>query len=119
MKFLSITIENFSSYYGKHVITFNTSKDKPVSIIIGGGGYGKTSIFDAINWALYGKQYEQTLKNDFEKTIIDYINETALQEANINGLAVEMACTLVFEHEDIKYRIQQAICVKKMERKVL
>lgn len=118
MKFISLTLENYSSYFKKHTITFETNDEKPVTIIIGGGGFGKTSIFDAINWALYGKQYEQTLLNDVEKSIIDYVNETALLNARISGKAVEMACTLIFEHDEFKYRIQQALCVKYINNKI-
>lgn len=117
MKFVSVTLENFSSYYGKHSITFNTTPEKPVAIIIGGTGNGKTSIFDAINWALYGSQYEQTLKDNYEKKILDYLNETALKDAIEGDNSIEMACTLFFEHDDIKYRIHQALRVKNNGKK--
>jgi len=64
MKFEKLALENFSSYRGKHQIEFHTSTDKPVTIIVGGNGKGKTSIFDAINWALYGTLYESILEKE-------------------------------------------------------
>ena len=118
MKFLKLILFNFSSFYKEHVITFHTTDEKTVSIITGGSGYGKTSIFDAINWALYGKDYEFILKKQCQKDILDYINETALKEARLSNNSVEMSSTLFFEHEGIKYRIQQAICVRDDNNKL-
>lgn len=118
MKFEKLTLENFSSYFGKHTIEFHTSEQKPVTVIVGGSGNGKTSIFDALNWALYGDQYEPVLEVQSEKSITDYVNETALKEAASSGDGVEMACSLFFEHEGKHYRIQQAIFAKKNNDKV-
>lgn len=118
MKFEKLIIENFSSYHGKHTIEFHTSAEKPVAIVVGGSGYGKTSIFDAINWALYGSQYELALKEEHEKNIADYVNETAVKNVARAGDAVEMACTLFFEHEGKHYRIQQAIAAKQNKEKM-
>lgn len=118
MKFEKLILENFASYYGKHPIEFHTAPEKPVTIIVGGNGKGKTSIFDALNWSLYGHQYEPVLEKDNEKKITDFVNETALREATFADRSVEMVCTLFFEHEGKHYRIQQAICVKQKEETI-
>ena len=115
MEFEKLEIENFSSYYGKHSIDLKTSSDKPVVIIVGGSGEGKTSIFDALNWALYGRAYESVLLQQRRKRIGDYVNETALKESK-DG--VEMACSLYFSHEGNSYRVQQAVFAKQFEDKV-
>lgn len=112
MKFIKITLNNFSSFYKQHSIEFHTKTEYPVSIIVGGSGFGKTSIFDAINWALYGKEYENILRSQYQKDILDYVNETALKEALPENNAVEMSSTLLFEHDEKRYRVQQAICVR-------
>lgn len=119
MKFEKIILENFSSYYGKHTIEFDTAEQKPVTVIVGGSGFGKTSIFDAINWALYGSQYEPILLSQSEKNITDYINETALKHAERTKEAVEMACSLFFEHEGKHYRIEQELVAKKTNDRIL
>ncbi len=110
MRFEKIIIENFASFFGKHVIEFNSSKEKPITVIIGGSGKGKTSIFDALNWALYGTQYEPVLVKESQKALIDFANETAFTEAIKNNTSFEMSCSLYFEHEEKRYRIQQEIC---------
>ncbi|OQY37010.1 MAG: hypothetical protein B6243_01755 [Anaerolineaceae bacterium 4572_5.2] len=112
MQFERLEMMNFASYYGEHAIDLSASSDEPVVIILGGTGYGKTSIFDAINWALYGQDYEQKLKEQRERDILDYVNESALQDAHTNQRHTEMSCTLYFEHEGSQYYITQMIEVK-------
>lgn len=118
MRFEKLILENFSSYHGKHVIEFNTNEQKPVTVIVGGSGFGKTSIFDAINWALYGSQYEPVLLSQSAKNITDYVNVTALKAAHTND-HVSMTCSLFFEHEGRHYRIEQEIVVKQSGERVL
>jgi DNA sulfur modification protein DndD len=118
MKFEKLILENFSSYYGKHTFEFQTTEQKPVTVIVGSSGGGKTSVFDALNWALYGSQYEPILEEQSEKRITDYVNETALKDALLSGDGVEMACSLFFEHEGKRYRIQQAIFVKQNKERI-
>ena len=48
-----ITIENFQSYYGEQCITFS----KGLNLIIGNGGKGKSKLFNAFYWVLFGKIY--------------------------------------------------------------
>jgi DNA sulfur modification protein DndD len=107
MLFERIELINFASYYGEHSIDLETTKEKPVVVVIGGTGYGKTSIFDAINWALYGGEYERNLIQRRQRTIEDYVNQKALKEASKKGEPVEMSCTVYFEHEGFHYYIQR------------
>ena len=116
MKFEKLVIENFSSFLGKHTILFNTSPNKPITIIIGGSGKGKTSIFDALNWALYGENYEPVLEKESQKKIVDFVNTSAMRDAIRGDTSVEMAATLNFEHDGKHYKIQHAICVKEIRK---
>lgn len=112
MKFDRLELNNFASYYGEHSIDFDCSPDQPVIVVLGGTGQGKTTLFDAINWALYGTDYEVSLKERRNRTVLDYVNETALQEAHGQGYSVETSCTLYFEHEGRHYYITQSLAAK-------
>jgi exonuclease SbcC len=69
MKPLKLDIENFGPFAGKTSIDFTTLDD--IFLITGKTGAGKTTIFDAICFALYGRvpggrnDHPQRLKSDF------------------------------------------------------
>ncbi len=109
MKLEKIIIENFASYYGEHSLDLNTDQDKPVIIIIGGNGFGKTSLFQAINWALYGEDYEKDLKKYYDRKIVDYVNEASLTDGIMNNEIISMSANLYFSHNTDKYLISQNI----------
>jgi DNA sulfur modification protein DndD len=109
MKFERLELCNFASYFGEHSIDLDCAPDKPVIVVLGGTGQGKTTLFDAINWALYGADYEITVKEKRNRAILDYVNETALREAQKKKEFVEMSCTLYFEHEGRHYYITQSL----------
>ena len=112
MLFERIELMNFASYFGEHSMDLETSPEKPVVVVLGGTGQGKSSVFDAINWALYGEEYERDLIKRRQRKIGDYVNQKALREAFERDEAVEMGCTLYFEHDNIHYYISQSLCVK-------
>ncbi len=109
MKFERLEIQNFSSYFGKHKIPLDTTTEQPVVIVIGSGGFGKTSMFRAINWSLYGEDYERVLLENKSIDILDYVNEAALKNAYIEKTEVVMSCALYFEHEGKRYYISQSV----------
>lgn len=118
MKFQKIEIENFASYYGKvGPILMETAPDKPLVVFIGGTGFGKTSFFDAINWALYGQEYEKDLADKKGRDILDYVNESALREAANQGQQVQMSVTLFFEHDGSEFYITQTLLAKPAKEK--
>lgn len=55
MKFERIILENFRQYYGQEKLEFAKDKQRRVTVIHGVNGAGKTSLFLAINWCLYGE----------------------------------------------------------------
>ncbi len=117
MLFERIELLNFASYYGNHSIDLETTTDKPVVVILGGTGHGKTTIFDAINWALYGTEYEPSLIKRRQRKIEDYVNQKAIKDAIEKNETVEMSSTLYFEHDGIHYYITQSLCVKPTKNK--
>ena len=58
MKLERITLENFRQYHGRQRLEFARDEQRRVTVIHGVNGAGKTSLFLAINWCLYGKSVE-------------------------------------------------------------
>jgi DNA repair protein SbcC/Rad50 len=64
MKPLLLTISAFGPYAGKEVVDFRDLKDKNIFLITGPTGAGKTTIFDAICYALFGEASGESRDND-------------------------------------------------------
>ena len=91
MKINSITINNFQSYYGEQIIEFGDG----LNLVIGNGGKGKSKLFNAFYWVLFGKIYVTSegwcttddLYLSSHKALhkFEYINKKALYDAKIDG----------------------------------
>ncbi|WP_440895685.1 AAA family ATPase [Amphibacillus sp. Q70] len=73
MRVLTLTLSAFGPYKEKQVIDFSQLGDESIFLITGPTGAGKTTIFDAICYALYGKasgsdRDHDTLRSDFAAT---------------------------------------------------
>lgn len=54
MRPLKLVVKGFGTYLEKQDLDFELLKDKNIFVITGDTGAGKTTVFDAINYALYG-----------------------------------------------------------------
>ena len=90
MKINSITINNFQSYYGEQTIEFGDG----LNLVIGNGGKGKSKLFNAFYWVLFGKIYVTSegwcttddlyLSSHKALNKFEYINKKALFDAKID-----------------------------------
>ena len=69
MKPIQLTMQAFGSYGKKTVIDF-TKPDQNLFLITGNTGSGKTTIFDAIVFALYGEASSGTMQ--IRKTVRNF-----------------------------------------------
>ena len=87
MRLLKLTIDNFRSYGNRTEIDFTAGDpSKPVFLIGGMNGAGKTTILESLNIVLYGASSRQ---------ILEGINRRSLATGN-----VRVAFELDFEEDD-------------------
>lgn len=115
MKFLELTLENFRCYSPKAKIEFVERAGRPLLTFVGENGSGKTSIFLAIIWALYGEdaiiRYNESRPNDKQapKNNFDLINADVLE----NSPRPSMRVSLFFEHDATKYFLFRSVASKR------
>jgi DNA sulfur modification protein DndD len=51
-----LRLSNFRQYRGEHELSFSVDEEKNVTVIRGVNGAGKTGLFYALNWVLYGAE---------------------------------------------------------------
>lgn len=101
MKLLSITLENFRQFYNKQKIEFSDG-DRNVTVVFGENGKGKTGIFRALVFGLFGEVY---LAQDNNKDKIHLVNLLKLDENE--GMPVNATVKIEFEHKGEKYFIER------------
>jgi DNA sulfur modification protein DndD len=105
MKLERITLENFRQYYGRQRLEFARDEQRRVTVIHGVNGAGKTSLFLAINWCLYGKSVENI-------KVIENVGELASKETVSQarpGERVRTSVELAFLHNGERYLIRRAL----------
>lgn len=108
MKIEKLEIENFRQFYGKQVIEFGQGENN-VTIILGANGNGKTGIFRAIMFALYGDMSLEQDNKSKETPIL--VNIEKLDE-NLS-LPVEAKVILTFKHKETEYVIERQVSMIK------
>ncbi|MBE9158209.1 DNA sulfur modification protein DndD [Nodosilinea sp. LEGE 06152] len=93
MIFLDLTLENFGPYYGQHSLNLRLEAGRPIILIGGLNGGGKTTLMDAIRLALYGQraQIDRRRSLAYVNFLTQCVNNQAASE---ESAAVE----LTFEH---------------------
>lgn len=100
MRPLKLTISAFCSYIDEQVIDFEKLGRNGVYLITGDTGAGKTTIFDAITFALYGNASGETRTgNMLRSKMADERKETFVE--------------LLFEHNGRKYTVKRRYKIVK------
>ena len=74
MKPISLTIEAFGPYRDSVTLDFNELQDHSMFLISGPTGAGKTSILDAMVYALYGEPVERCAKQMLSVVILQNLS---------------------------------------------
>ncbi len=104
-----IKFKNFRQFKDEQNIKFAYSSGKKnVTVIFGQNGRGKTAVFRAIMFCLYG---DRKLSQDGEtaEKEIHLVNTAALENSKGSNEPVETYVQLDFEHRGIKYSIKRTL----------
>jgi len=99
MKLERITLENFRQYYGRQRLTFSKDPQRNVTVIHGVNGSGKTSLFLAINWCLYGEGVSN---------VGELISKEAISRAQ-PGETVQTLVELTFTHNGERFLVSRRL----------
>ncbi len=110
MKLERIVLENFRQYYGQQKLNFARDRERNVTVIHGINGAGKTSLFLALNWCLYGRNVENI-------KVVDNVGELVSKEA-INqakpGEQVQASVMIAFLHNGHRYTVKRTLTGSKL-----
>lgn len=112
MRLLSLRLNNFRQFVGENTLDFG-GKDNKVTVIYGLNGYGKTGLFRAIIFCLFGKTYLERDNLDLaeQNRGLVLVNHDLVEKAN--GDYVNASVTLKFEHNQIIYELYRSILCAK------
>jgi DNA sulfur modification protein DndD len=105
-----IKLTNFRQYYDTQTIKFARGDKDRVTVIHGVNGAGKTSIFLALNWCLYGRTAEGVKVID---NVGELISKEAIHRAAL-GVEVTASVELVFHHDGYRYLMRRSLQGKKL-----
>lgn len=111
MKLERIVLENFRQYHDRQQLTFARDATRNVTVIHGVNGAGKTSLFLAINWCLYGRNAEniQVVNN-----VGELISKEAVSRAK-PGDEVRASVTIAFLHNGDRYTVKRTLIGSKLQ----
>lgn len=108
MKLDNIELENFRQYCGIHRADFSKDPKRNITVFQGSNGAGKTSLFAAINWCLYGEGAEN---------IGELISKEAARSTQV-GRQVTARVKLSFRHGAEHYvSLRELVGVKNEQGK--
>lgn len=103
MKIKQLQVTNFRQFVGTQTLEFASGDQSNVTIILGQNGAGKTGIFRAVLFALFGDIH---LSQDAPDAEIHLINEGAMRASSA---PVSATVSLSFDHDGHDYVIKREV----------
>ena len=101
MKPLQLTMNAFGTFAKETVIDFRHLGTQGVFLITGNTGSGKTTIFDAISFALYGEGSGGNKRREMKNIHSDYVSQKE-----------KLSVKLLFEHQGMEYTVERSIKIR-------
>lgn len=92
LQFDSVTLKNFGPFRNVDNLSLATTPDAPVIVIHGENTLGKTNLFRALRWCLYGATEANKTPAESARGLLDYMNRPA-KAAGESEMKVEMQFT--------------------------
>jgi DNA sulfur modification protein DndD len=99
-----IVLENFRQFRGRQEIVFSDIRDRNVTLVHAENGFGKTTLLNALLWALYG---QDGFTDDFEKQG-SLIHEGLAANAT-DPSRVAASVELTFKHDTDRYIVTREL----------
>lgn len=114
MKLKNLVIENFRSYYGENSIEFGEN----LTLILGGNGDGKTTLFDAMEWLFFTPSMKtedtDTMHRAIQAVDNKYISKKKLSELNPSDYGQVRVC-MTYENMNIVKVVEKSFRFNKEE----
>lgn len=110
MRIKQLMLQNFRPFYGRHTLTLTTTNDKPLVLIKANNDVGKTSLFMAIYFCLYGRLPSRYRGRNPRADVAKNVNRTA----RVKGSGRTFV-KMIFEHRGKTYNITRSIDFLKAE----
>ena len=109
MRLKKIILNNFRQFKGEQFIEFAGGTSGNVTVVYGENGRGKTGIFRALMYCLYGKRSlsQDELTKEKQREGLGLVNEIALGDEI--GKDVQASVTMTFSHENSTYTLSRAL----------
>jgi DNA sulfur modification protein DndD len=107
MKYQKLKVHNVRSFYGTSDVEFSLDEKKPVTLIFGAHGSGKTTLITSIWWALYG-----TVNAANDQGVETLFNSRALAEIG-PGSSAEAFVELELLVDGVVWRVTRTLEASK------
>ncbi|MBG0814641.1 DNA sulfur modification protein DndD [Planomonospora sp. ID82291] len=101
-----ITLENFGAYKGSNPLTLSPKPGRPIILIGGLNGCGKTTLLDAIQLALYGSRARCSGRGarSYESFLRDSVN----RQADPKAASVTLHFSVMIEGTERQYEVERS-----------
>jgi DNA sulfur modification protein DndD len=116
----TLAITNFRQFRGRQELTFASEEDTPgknITVLFGENGRGKTGIFRALVFCLFGER-QLTQDGDAPEEELNLVNKHELEARFQEGAAAEAAVELAFADRGHRYTLKRVIRAMLIRGKV-
>ena len=107
----TLTMTNFRQFRGKQEISFAPPEDAPgknITVLFGENGRGKTGVFRALVFCLFGER-QLSQDGDAPEEELNLVNKHELEASSQDGKATVAVVELVFSDRDRRYTLKRAM----------